>query len=505
MDVLSGLMMGFDVALQPKNLFFCFVGVLTGTLVGVLPGLGPMATISLLLPVTFYMDPVSAIIMLAGIYYGAMYGGSTTSILVNLPGEAASVVTCIDGYQMARKGRAGVALGISALGSFIGGTAGIVGLMLVAPPLSEFALRFGPPEYFALTVLGLTLLSYLSSGPMSRAFAMAGVGLFLSTIGVDSLNGATRFTFDTVTLLDGVNLIPVVMGIYGLGEVLHNLDQKISRDIFAAQIGRLLPTRKDWADAKWPILRGTAIGFLLGLLPGGGAIIASFVSYATEKRLSKTPEKFGSGMIAGVAGPETANNAATSSAFIPLLTLGLPANAVMAILMGALMIHGVRPSPTLIQEHGDLFWGVVASMYLGNVMLVILNLPLVGIWVRVLRVRYALLMPMILLFCVIGAYTMKSNVTDIYLMALFGIVGYLMKKYRYDAAPLVLAFVLGPLLEESLRRSLLTSQGSSLIFFQRPISAAILALAIVLVASSLLPAIKRRQARLKAIAAASDD
>lgn len=505
MDVLSGLLMGFDVALQPMNLLFCFVGVLTGTLVGVLPGLGPVATISLLLPVTFYMDPVSAIIMLAGIYYGAMYGGSTTSILVNLPGEAASVVTAIDGYQMARKGRAGVALGISALGSFIGGTAGIVGLMLVAPALSEFALGFGPPEYFALTVFGLTMLSYLSSGPTSRAFGMAGVGLFLSTIGVDSLNGTSRFTFDTVTLLGGVDLTPVVMGIYGLGEVLHNLDHMQSRDIFATQIGRLLPNAKEWAEAKWPIIRGTAIGFLLGLLPGGGAIIASFVSYATEKRLSKTPKKFGSGMIAGVAGPETANNAATSSAFIPLLTLGLPANAVMAVLMGALMIHGVRPSPTLIQEHGDLFWGVVASMYIGNVMLVLLNLPLIGIWVRLLRLRYAFLMPLILLFCVIGAYTMNGNVADIYLMAVFGIVGYLMKKYRYDAAPLVLALVLGPLMEESLRRSLLISQGSSLIFFERPISAVILALAIALVVSSLLPASRKKQAMLKAMAAASDD
>lgn len=504
MELLSSLLIGFDVALAPKNLLFCFVGVLTGTLVGVLPGLGPVATVSLLLPITFYMEPVSAIIMLAGIYYGAMYGGSTTSILVNLPGEAASVVTAIDGYQMARKGRAGVALGISAIGSFIGGVAGILGLIFVAPRLSEFALSFGPPEYFALTVFGLTLLSYLSAGPMSKAFAMAGIGLFLGTIGVDGLHGTARFTFDTMTLSDGVNLIPVVMGIYGIGEVLHNVDQNTSREVFATRIGKLLPTMKDWAEAKWAVVRGTGIGFLLGLLPGGGAIIASFVSYATERRLSKTPEQFGQGAISGVAGPETANNAATSSAFIPLLTLGMPANAVMAILMGALMVHGVRPSPTLIQEHGQLFWGVVASMFVGNLMLVVLNLPLVGIWVRLLRVRYTVLMPMILLFCVIGAYTMKGNVADIYLMALFGVIGYLMKKYRYDAAPLVLGLVLGPLMEESLRRSLLISQGSAAIFFERPISVAILALALVLVGSSVVPAFKGRLAQLKA-AASSDD
>jgi putative tricarboxylic transport membrane protein len=494
MDVLNGLMIGFGVALQWKSLLFCFMGVLTGTLVGVLPGLGPVATVSLLLPVTFYMDPVTAIIMLSGIYYGAMYGGSTAAILVNLPGEASSVVTAIDGYQMARKGRAGVALGISALGSFIGGTAGIVGLM-----------RFGPPEYFALTVFGLTLLSYLSAGPMSKAFVMAGAGLFLGTIGVDGMIGTTRFTFDTITLSDGIDLVPVIMGIYGVGEVLHNVDQKISRDIFETKIGRLLPTAQDWVEAKWAIIRGTLIGFLLGLLPGGGAILASFVSYATEKRCSATPEKFGSGMVAGVAGPETANNAATSSAFIPLLTLGLPSNAVMAILMGALMIHGIRPSPTLIQEHGDLFWGVVASMYIGNVMLVILNLPLIGIWVRLLRVRYSILMPMILLFCVIGAYSMKGNVMDIFVMGLFGIFGYLMKKYAYDAAPLVLALVLGPMLEDSLRRSLLLSEGSLLIFFQRPISGIILALATALVIMAVLPMFKAKHARLKEVAAAAED
>ncbi len=505
MDIFNGLATGFAVALQWKTLLFCFVGVFVGTLVGVLPGLGPVATVSLLLPVTFYMDPVSAIIMLSGIYYGAMYGGSTTAILVNLPGEAASVVTAIDGYRMARDGRAGSALGISALGSFIGGTVGVVGLTLLAPPLSEFALRFGPPEYFALTIFGLTLVSYLSSGSMSKAFAMAGVGLFLGTIGVDSLNGTARFTFDTVTLLDGVDLIPIVMGVYGIGEILHNLDDDMSRDVFAPKIGRLLPSIQEWAEAKWAIIRGTVLGFVLGLIPGGGAILASFVSYAVERRLSPTPEKFGTGMIAGVAGPETANNAATSSAFIPLLTLGLPSNAVMAVLMGALMIHGVRPSPTLIQEHSALFWGVVASMYIGNIMLVILNLPLIGIWVRLLRVRYSILMPMIMLFCVIGAYTMKSNITDVYVMGIFGVLGYLMKKYQYDAAPLILAYVLGPLLEESLRRSLIISEGSGLIFLTRPMSAGVLALAAVLVIMTILPVIKTRMVQIKEAALAAED
>lgn len=504
MDVMSGLVTGFSVALQGKSLLFCFLGVLTGTLVGVLPGLGPVATISLLLPVTFYLDPVTAIIMLAGIYYGAMYGGSTAAILVNLPGEAASVVTAIDGYQMARKGRAGAALGLAALGSFIGGTAGIVGLMLLAPPLSEFALRFGPPEHFALAMFGLTLLSCLSAGPTSKAFAMAGIGLFLGTIGIDPMNGSSRFTFGTLTLLDGIDLVPVVMGIYGLGEVLYNIEQKSSRNVLAEKIGRVLPSVQEWLEAKWAIVRGTVIGFLLGLLPGGGAILASFVSYAIEKRCSSTPEKFGSGAIAGVAGPETANNAATSSAFIPLLTLGLPSNAVMAILMGALMIHGVRPSPTLIIEHGELFWGVVASMYLGNLMLLVLNLPLIGIWVRLLRVRYSILMPMILLFCLIGAYTADFSAIDIFVMGGFGIFGYLMKKYGYDAAPLVLALVLGPMLEDALRQSLLLSQGSPLIFFERPIAAGVLALSIALVILSVLPMMKSRTARLKQAAAAED-
>jgi putative tricarboxylic transport membrane protein len=499
MDLLNSVLVGFSVALQPINILFCFIGVLIGTLVGVLPGIGPVAAISLLLPMSFHLDPISGIIMLSGIYYGAMYGGSTTSILVNIPGEAASVVTCIDGYQMARQGRAGPALGISAFGSFIGGTFSVLALMVVAPPLAEMALKFGPPEYFSLMVLGLTLLAYLSSGPISKALLMAGVGLFLGTIGVDTLTGTTRFTFDTVTLMDGVGLVPVVMGIFGIGEVLSNLELQISREIYTMKVKNLLPTLQDWIESKWAIVRGSIIGFFLGILPGGGAIISSFVSYAIEKRCSKTPEKFGTGMIAGVAGPETANNAATGGAFIPLLTLGIPANAVMAVLMGALMIHGIQPGPLLIHKYPNLFWGVVTSMYIGNAMLLILNLPLIGLWVRILRIPYGILFPLILLFCLIGSYSMKNNIYDIFIMIIFGIIGYLMRKYKYDAPPLVLALVLGPMMEESLRRSLLMSQGSPLIFFQCPISAIILLFAIFMLVSSLIPGLRRKREKIEKI------
>lgn len=496
MDLLNNLLMGFSVTLQPMNILFCFIGVVIGTLVGVLPGIGPTAAISLLLPSTFRMAPTSGIIMLAGIYYGTMYGGSTTSILVNIPGEAASVVTCLDGYQMARKGRAGPALGISAFASFIAGTFGVIVLMLAAPPLAEAALKFGPPEYFSLMVLGLTLLAFLSSGPMHKALLMGGVGLFLGTIGLDNMTGTARFAFDIPLLIDGLGIVPVVMGLFGIGEVLSNLEGEIKRDIFGKRVSHLLPTLQDWANSKWAIVRGSVIGFFLGVLPGGGAVISSFVSYAVEKKCSKTPEKFGTGMIEGVAGPEAANNSATSGAFVPLLTLGIPANSVMAILMGALMIHGVQPGPMLIPEHPDLFWGVVASMYLGNVLLVILNLPLIGLWVRVLRVPYSILFPLILLFCVIGSYSLNNNTGDVLIMIIFGVVGYLMKKYKYDAPSLVLAFVLCPLMEQSLRRSLLMSDGNPLIFLQRPISIGITIVIISMLIFSLIPGLKKKKAKI---------
>lgn len=496
MDLIGNVLNGFGVALQPINLLFCFIGCVIGTLVGVLPGVGPTAAISLLLPMTFHLNPISGVIMLAGIYYGAMYGGSTTSILVNIPGEAASVVTCLDGYQMARQGRAGPALGMSAIGSFIAGTFSVVALMVVAPPLAEAALKFGPPEYFSLMILGLTLLGFLSSGSMSKALLMAGLGIFLGTIGLDNLTGIPRFSFGTETLLDGPGLVPVVMGLFGIGEILSNLEKPIKTEIFNTKISNLLPTVRDWIESKWALVRGSIIGFFLGILPGGGAVIASFVSYAVEKRFSKTPEKFGTGMIAGVAGPESANNSAAGGAFIPMLTLGIPANPVMAILLGALIIHGIQPGPFLIKEHPDLFWGVVTSMYIGNIMLLILNLPLIGLWVRALRIPYSILFPLILLFCLIGSYSLKNSLGDVFVMIIFGVLGYLMRKYKYDTPPLVLAFVLGPIMEASLRRSLLLSNGSPFIFFQRPISVGLLLVTFLMLLSSIIPTLKKRREKI---------
>ena len=492
MDLLNYLMMGFSVALQPMNLFYCFVGVLIGTLVGVLPGLGPVAAMSLLLPATFHTTPVASIIMLSGIYYGAMYGGSTTSILVNIPGEAASVMTCLDGYQMARQGRAGPALGISAFGSFIAGSIGIVGLMLIAPPLVDFALRFGPAEYFSLMVLGLMVLTFLTSASMVRALMMAAFGLIVGTMGLDNISGLARFTFNIPELLDGVGLVPLVMGLFGISEVLLNIELKIKQEVFTTKVKGLLPTLEDWARSIWAILRGTLIGFFLGILPGGGAVISSFVSYAIEKRVSKHPEDFGKGAIEGVAAPESANNSAAQGAFIPLLTLGIPSNVVMAMLLGALIIHGVTPGPLLLSQHPELFWGVVASMYMGNAMLLALNLPLIGIWVQLLKVPYPILFPIIILFCLIGSYSINNSSTDVAIMLIFGVIGYLMKKLSLEAAPMVLAFVLGPMLETALRQALIKSRGSFSIFFTRPISATCILIAIALMVVPLLPWFRRR-------------
>ena len=495
MELLNYLGIGFSVALQPVNLFYCFVGVFIGTLVGVLPGIGPVGAMSLLLPTTFKATPEAAIIMLAGIYYGAMYGGSTTSILVNIPGEAASVVTCLDGYQMARQGRAGPALGIAAFGSFIAGTLSILGLMFLAPPLSKLALRFGPPEYFTLMILGLTILIYLAHGSMPKALIMAAFGLVLGLIGLDSINARPRFTFGKMELIDGVGLVPIVMGLFGISEVLLNIEQVVQRDILKARVKGLLPTAKDWKDSALPIARGSLLGFFLGILPGGGAVISSFISYAVEKRISKHPERFGKGAIEGVAGPESANNAATGGAFIPLMTLGIPPNVIMAMLLGALMIHGVTPGPLMMKQNPGVFWGVIVSMYIGNIMLLILNLPLITIWVQVLKVPYKILFPLILLFCLIGVYTVMNAVFDIYIMLIFGIMGYLMKKFGYEGAPLVLAFVLGPLMENNLRKSLIISQGDFSIFFVRPLAAASLILAIFLLISPLIPGLgKKRRA-----------
>jgi putative tricarboxylic transport membrane protein len=464
------ILYGFQIALQPENLLYCFIGVFIGTLVGVLPGIGPIGTMSLLIPVTFRLPPVGAIIMLAGIYYGTQYGGSTTSILVNIPGEASSVVTCLDGYQMARKGRAGPALGIAAFGSFIAGTISIVGLIFVAYPLSKAALKFGPPEYFALMCLGIVILTFLTRGSMYKGLMMALLGLLLSFVGLDFFTSTPRFNFGFIDLLDGVGIVPLVMGLYGIAEILNNLESTMNREIYKTNIKGLFPTLQDWIVAKWAILRGTIIGFFLGILPGGGAILASFASYAIEKRVSRYPERFGTGVIEGVAGPESANNAAAQSAFIPLLSLGIPPNVIMGILFGGLLIHNIQPGPLLIKDHPDVFWGVVTSMYLGNVMLILLNLPLIGIWVKVLKVPYYLLFPLILLFCLIGVYTVNNSVFDIYLMILFGIVGYLLPKLGFEPSPLALAYILGPILESSLRQSLSISGGSFTILFSRPIS-----------------------------------
>ena len=413
MDTLHSLFYGFYIGLQPDNLLFCFIGVLIGTLVGVLPGIGPVGAISILLPATFRMSPVPAIIMLAGIYYGAMYGGSTTSILVNIPGEAASVVTCLDGYEMAKQGRAGPALGIAAFGSFIAGTLGLIGLMLFATPLAEFALKFGPPEYFGIILLGLTLLVYLSHGSVIKAIMMGAFGLILSFIGLDPINASPRMTFNILQLWDGIDMVPLAMGLFGISEVLINIEESETPQILKTKIKNLFPSMLDWMQAKGAILRGSILGFFLGILPGGGAVISSFVSYGLEKRISKEPEKFGKGAIEGVAGPESANNSATAGAFVPLFTLGIPANIVMALLFGALVIHGMRPGPFLLKDHPDLFWGVISSMYIGNVMLLVLNLPLIPLWVQVLKVPYRILFPLILLFCIIGAYSLNNSIFEV--------------------------------------------------------------------------------------------
>jgi len=493
MDFFGSIIYGFQVTFQPINFLFCGVGVLVGTLVGVLPGIGPAGAMALLLPATFKFSPTSTIILLAGIYYGVQYGGSTTSILVKIPGEASSVMTCIDGHQMARQGRAGPALGIAAWGSFIAGTRSNIGLMLVAIPLAHASLRLGPPEYFALMCTGLIIVTYLAQGSVLKAVMMGLVGIILGSIGLDLISGFPRFTFGINELTDGVGIVPLVMGLFGISEILENLEGSLEREVFKTRIKNLWPSLKDWMEAKWAIVRGSVIGFLLGVLPGGGAVIATFVSYAVEKKISKHPEKFGKGAIEGVAGPESANNAAAGSSLIPLLSLGIPPNPIMAIFFSALIIHGIQPGPLLIRQHPDLFWGLVASLYLGNGLLLVLNLPLIGIWIKVLEIPYKILFPMILLFCIIGVYSMNNLSFDLYVMLFFGVVGWLMRKFGYEGAPLILAFVLGPMLENALRQSLLISQGSFLIFVTRPISAIALGLAFLLLLTTLLPHFKKRR------------
>jgi putative tricarboxylic transport membrane protein len=495
MDLFSSLAYGLSVTLAPANLFACFVGVFVGTLIGVLPGIGPVATMSLLLPVTYAMSPTASIIMMAGVYYGAMYGGSTTSILVNIPGEAASVVTCLDGYQMARQGRAGPALGIAAMGSFIAGTLSVLGIMLLAPPLTTIALRFGPPEIFALLLLGFTMVTYLTAGSKLKAVTMALLGMLLGTIGLDPITASPRFTYGNLTLADGLGFVPIIMGLFGISEVLANIEKGVEQEVFETRIKGLFPSREDWRRSAAPIGRGSLLGFFLGILPGIGAIIPTFISYAIEKRLSKHPERFGTGVIEGVAAPEAANNAATGGAMIPLLTLGIAPNVVMAVLLSAFLIHGVQPGPLLIREHPEIFWGVVASMYVGNAMLLVLNLPLIGLWVQLLRVPYGILFPLILVFCVIGVYSESGNVWDIVVMLVFGGVGYLMRKFDFEPAPLVLAFVLGRMAEESIRQSLLISHGSFEILLTRPLATTFLAVAIAVMVAPLVVAPVKRMLR----------
>jgi putative tricarboxylic transport membrane protein len=491
MDFYQALQLGIVTAVQPANLFYCFVGVLIGTLIGVLPGIGTSGTVAILLPITFNISPVAAIIMLAGIYYGAMYGGSTTSILVNIPGEAASVVTCLDGYQMARKGKAGAALGIAAFGSFIAGYIGIIFLAVLAPTLSRLAFDFGAPEFFSLMVLGLTLSTYLGSGSMLKSLMMLVLGLIFGFVGQDPITATPRLTYGIGYLLDGLDMVPVVMGLFGISEVMLNIEEQGKREIYEAKLKGLLPNREEWKKAILPIGRGSLLGFFIGIVPGGTGVISSFVSYAVEKKFSKNPESFGKGAIEGVAGPESANNAATMGAMVPLLTLGIPSNVVMALFLAALMIHGTPPGPMLIQNHPELFWGVIISMFIGNIFLLILNLPMIGIWVKILKVPYNILFPLIILFCLVGAFSVSSTTFGMITMVIFGVLGYFMKKYGYEGGPLILAFILGPMLETALRQSLIISHGSFSIFIYKPISLVALTVALLFLLFPLIPFLKK--------------
>jgi TctA family transporter len=492
-QLIANLTLGFGVALSFQNLFYCLMGVMLGTLIGVLPGIGPVATIAMLLPVTFTLPPVSALIMLAGIYYGAQYGGSTTAILVNLPGESSSVVTCIDGYQMARQGRAGAALGVSALASFFAGTVATIIIALFAPPLAEVALKFGPAEYFSLMVLGLIAATVLASGSLIKAIAMVILGLLLGLVGTDVNSGVARFNFGVSELSDGIGFVSVAMGVFGFAEIIANLETKGTREVFTKRVTGLLPTWQDIKDCTPSVLRGTALGSFLGILPGGGALLASFAAYTLEKKVSKNSANFGKGAIQGVAAPESANNAGAQTSFIPLLTLGIPSNPVMALMIGAMMIQGIAPGPQVMTERPQLFWGMIASMWVGNLMLVVLNLPLIGMWIKLLTIPYRMLYPAILLFCCVGVYSISNAPFDVMQTAVFGVVGYIWVKLECEPAPLILGFILGPLMEENLRRAMLLSRGDALVFFQRPISLTMLLIAAVLLLVVVLPAVRKKR------------
>jgi TctA family transporter len=493
MELLSNLGLGFATALSLANLTYAFAGVLIGTLIGVLPGIGPIATLAMLLPTTYALEPTSALIMLAGIYYGAQYGGSTTAILVNLPGESSSVVTCLDGYQMARQGHAGAALGIAALGSFVAGTFATLLVAAFAPPLVELAFKFGPAEYFSLMVLGLIGAVVLASGSLVKAIAMIILGLLLGLVGTDVNSGVARFSFDVPELSDGIGFVAIAMGVFGFAEIIANVEKKGHREVFTDKVHGLLPNKEQFKQAAPAVARGTLLGSILGILPGGGALLAAFASYTVEKKISKTPEKFGKGAIQGVAGPESANNAGAQTSFIPMLTLGIPPNAVMALMIGAMTIHNIQPGPQVMTSNPALFWGLIASMWIGNLMLVILNLPLIGLWIQLLKVPYRYLYPAILVFCCSGVYSINNNTFDVYMTAAFGLVGYLFYKLRCEPAPLLLGFILGPMMEENLRRAMLLSRGDPTTFVTRPLSLTLLLMAVALVVIVTLPAIKSKR------------
>ena len=492
-ELLSNLALGFSVALTLNNLMYCFIGCILGTLIGVLPGIGPIATIAMLLPATFTLPPESSLIMLAGIYYGAQYGGSTTAILVNLPGESSSVVTAIDGYQMARQGRAGVALTTAALGSFFAGTVATVLLAVAAPPLAQIAFKFGPAEYFSLMVLGLIAAVVLAHGSVIKAIGMILLGLLLGLVGTDVNSGMARFSFGIPELSDGIGFVAIAMGVFGFAEIIKNLEQGEAREVFTSKVSSLWPTKKDFKQAYPAVLRGTALGSLLGILPGGGAILGAFSAYTLEKKIAKDPSKFGKGDIRGVAAPESANNAAAQTSFIPLLTLGIPPNPVMALMVGAMIIQGIQPGPQVMTERPNLFWGMIVSMWIGNLMLVILNLPLIGIWIKLLKVPYRLLYPAILVFCCIGVYSLSNSPFDVIMTAIFGFVGYLFVKLECEPAPLLLGFILGPMMEENLRRAMLLSRGDPMTFVTRPLSATLLAISLLLLIVIMLPAIRKKR------------
>ncbi len=493
MELINNLALGFATALTLQNLLYCFAGVLVGTLIGVLPGIGPIATLAMLLPTTYALPPTSALIMLAGIYYGAQYGGSTTAILVNLPGESSSVVTCIDGYQMARKGRAGAALATAALGSFFAGTVATVVVAALAGPMVEFAFKFGPAEYFSLMVLGLIGAVVLASGSLVKAIAMILLGLLLGLVGTDVNSGVARFSFGIPELTDGIGFVAIAMGVFGFAEIIANVEKRERREVFTDRVGRLWPSGAEFKKAAPAAARGTVLGSILGVLPGGGALLASFASYTVEKKIAKDPSEFGKGAIAGVAGPESANNAGAQTSFIPMLTLGIPPNAVMALMIGAMTIHNIQPGPQVMASNPALFWGLIASMWIGNLLLVILNLPLIGLWVQLLKVPYRWLYPAILVFCCIGVYSINNNTFDVYITAAFGVVGYVFYKLKCEPAPLLLGFILGPMMEENLRRAMLLSRGDPTTFFTRPLSLTLLLMAAALLVIVALPAIKAKR------------